>query len=131
MPVRGRHFFMAARQDLAFALRGLRRSPGLAFIIVLSLSLGVGANVAVFTALDRVFLQAPPGIDEPQQLRRLYARIFYRRGPDYGTTGRVTPNLSTRDMEVLGAFSRGTATLAGATLEYAARLDGSGRVLSG
>src|SRR5688572_6832059 len=65
------------RQDIAFAIRGLARSPGLTLTIILSLSLGVGANVAVFTAIDRVFLQAPPGVTKPEEMRRLYARIFY------------------------------------------------------
>ena len=46
-----------ARQDLAFALRGLARSPGLTLTVLISLSLGLGANVAVFTAIDRVFLR--------------------------------------------------------------------------
>jgi predicted lysophospholipase L1 biosynthesis ABC-type transport system permease subunit len=44
----------AAKYDLAFALRGLARSPGLTLTIIVSLSLGVGAIVAVFTAIDRV-----------------------------------------------------------------------------
>src|SRR5262245_4035509 len=87
------------RHDVVFALRGLRRSPSLTLAIIVTLSLGVGANVAVFTALDRVFLKAPPGVRDPGQMRRLYARIFYTRGPDYGRTGRVMPNLSTRDLE--------------------------------
>jgi putative ABC transport system permease protein len=116
-----------ARYDLAFALRGLARSPGLALTIIVSLSLGVGANVAVFTAIDRVFLQAPPGVAKPDQMRRLYARIFYVRGPDYGPTGRVMPILSTRDLQALAEATRGTARLAGDHLGYAARLNGAGR----
>ena len=115
----------AARYDLTFALRGLARSPGLALTIVISLSLGVGANVAVFTALDRVFLQAPPGVKQPDQMRRLYARIFSARGMNYGPTGRVMDNLSTRDLEALAEATRGTARLAGNHLGYAGRLNGS------
>ena len=115
------------RQDIAFAIRGLARSPGLTLTIILSLSLGVGANVAVFTAIDRVFLQAPPGVAKPDQMRRLYARIFYVRGPSYGPTGRVMPNLSTRDLEALTEATRGTARLAGNHLGYAGRLNGDSR----
>jgi hypothetical protein len=115
------------RQDIAFAIRGLVRSPGLTLTIILSLSLGVGANVAVFTAIDRVFLQAPPGVAKPDQMRRLYARIFYVRGPSYGPTGRVMPNLSTRDLEALTEATRGTARLAGNHLGYAGRLNGDSR----
>ena len=117
----------AAKYDLAFALRGLARSPGLTLTIIVSLSLGVGANVAVFTAIDRVFLQAPPGVANPGQMRRLYARIFSVRGPDYGPTGRVVANLGTRDLLALGEVTRGTARLAGDHLAYAGRLNGVGR----
>ena len=113
-------------RDLAFAVRGLRRSPGLTLTIVLSLSLGVGANVAVFTAIDRVFLQAPPGVAKPDQLRRLYARIFYTGGPDYGATGRIMPNLTTRDLKELSEVTRGVARLAGNYRGDGRRLNGNG-----
>jgi predicted permease len=116
----------ATLRDLEFAVRGLRRSPGLTLTIILSLCLGVGANVAVFTAIDRVFLQAPPGIAKPEQMRRLYARIFYTRGPDYGATGRVMPNLSTRDLQELSEATRGVARLAGNYLGYGRQLNGNG-----
>ena len=117
----------AATYDLAFALRGLARSPGLTLTIIVSLSLGVGANVAVFTAIDRVFLQAPPGVAKPDHMRRLYARIFSVRGPDYGPTGRVVATLSTRDLQTLAEATRGTARLAGDHLGYAGRLNGVSR----
>jgi predicted permease len=115
----------SVRQDLTYALRGLVKSPLVTLTIIVTLSLGVGANVAVFTAIDRVFLQAPPGVARPDQMRRLYARIFYVRGPDYGPTGRVMPNLSTRDLNELSEATRGTARLAGATIESVARLNGT------
>jgi predicted permease len=108
-----------------FAVRGLARSPGLTLTIILSLSLGVGANVAVFTAIDRVFFQAPPGVKQPDQMRRLYARVFSVRGMNYGPTGRVMDNLSTRDLQALTEATRGTARLAGNYLGYGARLNGS------
>ena len=113
------------RSDLSFAIRGLRRSPGLTLTVILSLSLGVGANVAVFTAIDRVFLQAAPGVKNPEQMRRLYSRIFYVRGMNYGPTGRVGDNFSTRDLRALTEATRGTARLAGNYLGYGARLNGS------
>jgi predicted permease len=116
----------ALRQDVAYTLRGLRRSPGLTVAIVVTLSLGVGANVAVFTAIDRVFLQGPPGVKEPDRMRRLYARIFYTQGPDYGRTGRVMPNLTTRDLQVLSETTRGVAKLAGNYPGYGKQLHGNG-----
>lgn len=62
------------RQDLAYALRSLRRSPGFAATVVATLALGVGANAALFSLADRLFLRSPEGVTEAGSLRRLYER---------------------------------------------------------
>ena len=116
----------ALRHDTGYALRGLRRTPGLTLAIVLTLSLGVGANAAVFTAIDRVFFRAPPGVEDPGAIRRLYARIYNQRGPQYGPGGKVTPFLTTRDLLSLQAAARGTAMVAGDYLDRRGRLDPGG-----
>ena len=54
-------------QDLRYALRQLRRSPGLTAVIVLSLTLGIGANAAVFTITDAVMFKLLR-VKNPQQL---------------------------------------------------------------
>jgi predicted permease len=54
-------------QDLRYATRQLRRGPGFAAAVVLSLALGIGANTAIFTLINDLLLKNLP-VRDPQQL---------------------------------------------------------------
>ena len=56
--------------DLKFALRQFQKSPGFAATIILTISLGIGANTAIFTLVHAVMLQTLP-VENPSSLYRI------------------------------------------------------------
>lgn len=74
-------------QDLRFALRQLRKSPGFAATAILVLALGIASSVAIFSFVDAALIKPLP-YDNPTQLVQLFESIplgprFHLSYPDY------------------------------------------------
>src|SRR5450755_4406834 len=57
-------------QDIRVALRQLRKSPGFALTVILTIALGIGANTAIFTLVHAVLLKSLP-VANPASLYRI------------------------------------------------------------
>ena len=66
-------------QDVRYALRGMRRTPGFTAVAVVSLALGIGANTAIFSLINTLMLRMLP-VEHPGQLVEL---LFKAPGQDH------------------------------------------------
>src|SRR5215470_18345290 len=85
--------------DLAFAFRRLRKSPGFTFVVIITLALGIGANAAIFTLVRGVLIKPLVNRDE--------ARLVYIR---QSAPGARTEN-STWSMPEIRDLQAGSKTL--------------------
>src|SRR5215469_14492614 len=65
---RGLPMIETALQDLRFGFRMLRRSPGFSALTILCLTLGIGANAAVFSWLEGILFRPYPAVTHQEQL---------------------------------------------------------------
>jgi predicted permease len=107
---RGLPFVETTMQDLRYALRMLRKSPGFAVAAILTLALGIGANTAIFSVLNAVILR-PLGYPQPDRLMRLAGQFpgfdeFWISAPEF-----LEFREWTRAFSSVGAYATGEANL--------------------
>ena len=69
-------------QDLRLAIRSLRATPVVTFVAILSLALGIGANAAIFSLVDRLVLRSLP-VREPSRLALVTTTAQLSYKPNY------------------------------------------------
>ena len=106
---RGTRWLEEGLRDFTFALRNVRRAPGFAVAVVLTLALGIGANTAMFTLLRGTLLKPLPN--------RAGERLVYLRQSAEGA-GQANTTFSVPEIE---DYRKGTKTLA-AIAEYSTML---------
>lgn len=80
--------FESLRQDVQYAVRGLRKKPGFTLAVVLTLGLGIGANAAMFGIVDQLLFRPPPLLRDPATAHRIYTAQTFRGKESFGGVSR-------------------------------------------
>jgi putative ABC transport system permease protein len=102
-------------QDVKFGVRVLLKSPGFAFVAVLVVALGIGANTAIFSVVNAVLLRPLP-FDEPERLVRVFGTNPKRNSfsRPYSYLNFADLRAQNNSFEALAAYSGSSAALSGA-----------------
>lgn len=87
-------FLDAARLDLGYAIRGIRRQPGFAAAVVCTLALAIGANGAVFSLIDPLLFRPPGrGRGSSSRAQTLYVSAYTLAGHPAGVLLLLLPRI--------------------------------------
>ncbi len=97
-------------QDATYTMRDLRRNPTFTIGVTLTLALGIGANAAMFSLIDRLLFRPPAFMVDPSTVQRVY---MYRtsQGMERGTGGQYARHAD------LARYSTAFSQIAGVSLE--------------
>ena len=99
-------------QDVRHGARMLRQSPGFTLIAAIALALGIGANTAMFSAVNGVLLRPLP-YREPERLLRLYTSMPQFREASVSYPNFLDWQLRSRSFELMAAYRNETFNLTG------------------
>ncbi len=113
------HFIETLTQDVRYGLRVLRKDLGFTTVAVLTLALGIGANMAVFSMVDTIMMRPLP-IHNPHQVTFL---AFPRDATHFDPSFSV-PEFREISAETSGVFSQNAAMIMGGFAGPLGRSDG-------
>ena len=113
--------------DLKFALRQLRKSPGFTAIAIITLALGIGANTAIFSVINAVLLRPLP-YPQPERLVLIRERTNIFDSGSVSLSNYLDWRASQRGFTDLALFRRDDANLSGASGDVEAERVGLARV---
>src|SRR5678815_419652 len=101
--------------DIRYALRMMMKAPGLTSVLIITLALGIGASTTIFSVVNSIVLRPLP-YEHPEKLVRIYTEFngklalkqFWMSPPEFDDLVK-----SCRSCESVGAWARGSASLAG------------------
>ena len=100
------------RQDLRYAVRSLRRTPGFALTAIIVVALGVGANAAAFSLADFVLLR-PLAFPEPDRIVRLWESTPGYSRMEFSPANFRDVNAMSRSFSGMAAYSSWSMSLVG------------------
>src|SRR6185295_16416233 len=83
-PAEARDAARRAMGNAKYTLRSLRRTPGFTTAVMITLALGIGANAAMFSLIDRIFFRPPPMLIDPATAHRIY---LYKQSSNQSNPG--------------------------------------------
>src|SRR5688572_749015 len=110
------------RQDLRYTARGLARSPGFALTAIVVIALGIGANTAVFSITDQMFIRPLPFPDS-QRLVQLWENTPHSARSEVSPPNYRDWHRMSSSFESMGAYVGSNGTLFGRG--YPRRLGGA------